>query len=67
MGLMTMRAVVADLRAWAPKARYCVAGHDYGKVEPGVIRGVEDVLGGPDQILVDSSWLKWIRIEVEGE
>jgi hypothetical protein len=54
-------AVKADLRAWLPKVRAggWIAGHDYTELWGcgGVIRAVNEVLGGPDQVVGDFSWL----------
>ena len=35
-----------------------IAGHDYGAVWPGVKKAVHQVLGEPDMIFEDTSWIK---------
>jgi hypothetical protein len=37
-------AVVADIKAWLPKARRLLCGHDYGHPDyPGVARAVDEL------------------------
>jgi predicted O-methyltransferase YrrM len=54
-------SVKADLRAWLPKVRKggWIAGHDYSsQIDNGdVIRAVNEVLGAPQAVFEDSSWL----------
>ncbi len=39
-------SVLADIRAWLPKTRRIIAGHDYAPREwPGVVRAVNEVFG----------------------
>ena len=54
--------VSADIRAWKSKLRRggILAGHDYSAKEPGVRRAVDEILGGPDRVFPDTSWLKRI-------
>ena len=37
--------ILADIRAWRPKARLLLCGHDYREEYPGVIRAVDEELG----------------------
>ena len=61
-------AVKADIRAFLPKMRNLsiIAGHDYvpGKICPphllGIRMAVDELLGGPDLIYQDTSWLKYL-------
>jgi len=55
----SLRAVRADIRAWAPKVRRggWIAGHDYNWDWPGVLRGVFELLGKPRMVFRDSSWV----------
>jgi predicted O-methyltransferase YrrM len=38
-----------------------IAGHDYDKESPGVIKAVNEIFGKPDIIFSDSSWLVKIK------
>ncbi len=53
--------VRADLQAWRPKVKpgKWLAGHDYSAIIEGgaVIRAVDEVLGGPERVFEDASWL----------
>lgn len=56
-------AVKADLLAWVCKAKLggLVAGHDYADpAHPGVRQAVNEVIGEPDAVLRDTSWV-WRR------
>lgn len=52
-------SVAADITAWMPRVRKggLLCGHDYRN---DVKRAVDKLLGGPDKIFEDSSWLKVI-------
>lgn len=52
--------VLEDLRSWIPKVKVggWIAGHDYARQFPGVIRAVHGILGMPDWTSADSSWVK---------
>ncbi|MBN9121743.1 MAG: class I SAM-dependent methyltransferase, partial [Planctomycetes bacterium] len=54
-------SVCADIRAWAPKVRPggWIAGHDHvtWMDGQGVLRAVRDLLGGPERLFSDSSWV----------
>jgi len=48
-------SVKADIEAWGPKAKI-LAGHDYNKMWPGVVKAVDELV--PDRILTSKSvWL----------
>ena len=49
-----------DVLAWRPKVREggILAGHDYQGSWPGVIEVVDELLGGPDKVYQDTSWIK---------
>jgi hypothetical protein len=51
-----------DIRLWLPKVKPggILAGHDYSEKEVGVRRAVDDLLGKPDRIFADSSWMKLV-------
>ncbi len=55
-------AVRADILAWAPKveAGGFIAGHDYNEQNwgPQVSRAVHELIGKPDAIFRDCSWIK---------
>lgn len=59
-------AVKADIANFLPKMRSLsiIAGHDYWPCPPdhlqGVKKAVDELLGGPDLIYQDSSWLKYL-------
>jgi hypothetical protein len=69
-GVHRYEAVCADIRCFLPKMRNLsvIAGHDYipaaASGEPGtfagVRRAVDQLLGGPDLLYEDSSWLKYL-------
>lgn len=49
--------VLADIRAWLPKTRRIIAGHDYAPVEwPGVVRAVREVFGSGGMQAAQSIW-----------
>lgn len=69
-GLHTYEGVKADILHWFPQTKKVICGHDYYtdpeilKVHPhieGVRKAVDEILGEPDLIFKDSSWLKWIK------
>ena len=56
----TYEEVVADIRAWKSKALILLCGHDYWpEVWPGVVRAVDEELGGPDEVH-GTLWVKWL-------
>ena len=56
----TADAVTAQLQAWLPKVRPggCIAGHDYSPDWPGVVEAVTRLIGAPDEVFEDTSWVK---------
>jgi hypothetical protein len=48
----------ADIEAWVPKVKQgVVAGHDYDPIlQPGVVKAVDEVLGKPENVFIDTSW-----------
>lgn len=53
--------VSEDIRAYLPKVKHggIIAGHDYNaKLFPGTIQAVDEILGKPDAIYTDTSWMK---------
>lgn len=55
-------AVAADIRAWMPKIKPggFISGHDYNEANwgPQVSRAVHELLGQPDKVFRDCSWIK---------
>ena len=49
-----------DIELYLPKAIQFIGGHNYKKEFPGVIEAVDKVLGGPDEVFRDFSWIKQI-------
>lgn len=61
--------VKADLLHWLPQTKKVICGHDYCNDEEflkihshirGVTQAVNEVIGKPDIVFVDNSWLKWL-------
>lgn len=52
-----------EIRAWLPKVKKggAISGHDYSPEFPGVQKAVAEVLGGPDHVYRDSSWI--VRVD----
>jgi hypothetical protein len=56
-------SVAADIKAWLPKARRLIAGHDYSDADgyPGVKQAVDEVFGGrvvfPERTSIWAVWL----------
>jgi predicted O-methyltransferase YrrM len=52
-------AVSKDIELYLPKIKQggIMAGHDYSKSWPGVIKAVDERLGSPDAIFKDTSWM----------
>lgn len=55
-----LEPVTADITAWLPKVKPggVISGHDYQGSWPGVIQAVDSILGGPDRVYKDTSWVK---------
>lgn len=56
------QAVNKDIELYLPKIKQggILAGHDYSKSWPGVVKAVDERLGSPDAIFKDTSWMKLI-------
>jgi len=52
--------VLEDIRAWKPKAKLMICGHDYCDAWPGVRQAVNEELGGPDEVH-GTIWVKWLH------
>ena len=51
--------VLKDIELAKQKVRYFICGHDYWPERfPGVVDAVGEVIGKPDRIFVDTSWIK---------
>lgn len=55
----SLTAVRADIRAWMPKLKRggWLAGHDYHWEFPGVLRAVHELVGKPERVFRDGSWV----------
>lgn len=69
-GNHSYEAVKQDILHWKGQTRIAITGHDYyedpeilkiHKHVAGVRQAVDEILGRPDIIYGDSSWLKWIK------
>jgi len=67
-GLHTYQGVKADILHWMPKVSSVICGHDYYEDEAfllqhphiaGVKKAVDELLGVPDKLFIEGSWLKW--------
>jgi hypothetical protein len=54
-GCHTFRCVCDDINAWLPKAKRFFGGHDWGR--RGVEKAVREILGEPQELFEDGSWL----------
>jgi predicted O-methyltransferase YrrM len=51
-----------DIELYLPKARLYITGHDYWpKKFPGVVKAVNELIGKPDRVFKDTSWIKKIK------
>jgi predicted O-methyltransferase YrrM len=59
-GEHTYEGVKRDIELYQPKIKKggYIAGHDYKPKWTGVIKAVDEVLGTPDKVFQDSSWIK---------
>lgn len=59
-GLHTAQQVKKDIQNYIPLISNdgFISGHDYHGNWPGVVNTVNELLGGPDRIFEDSSWIK---------
>jgi predicted O-methyltransferase YrrM len=54
--------VKLDIVNWKPYIKRSIAGHDYRSNKfPGVIRAVNEILGKPEKVFCDFSWIKRIK------
>jgi hypothetical protein len=53
--------VIMDIKAWLPKCKMFISGHDYLENKPGVIHAIAEVFGQPDKIFQDHSWIVRIK------
>ena len=53
--------VAKDIKAWLPKTKKLICGHDYSPEFPGVIGAVDETFGKPDGV-VGTIWYKVIEI-----
>lgn len=55
-------AVCSDIRVYLPllKNNGAIAGHDYSHWKDTVGKAVDDMLGKPDKLYQDGSWIKWL-------
>ena len=49
-----------DITLWLPKVKKggFISGHDYRKKFPGVIKAVKELIGKPDKVFADYSWVR---------
>jgi hypothetical protein len=59
-GEHTEQGVRNDIRAWRNKAKILLCGHDYSDAWKGVMKSVDEELGGIDGV-AGSIWWKWIH------
>jgi hypothetical protein len=59
----TREGVKNDIKLWLPKIKKggFITGHDYQGKFPGVIKAVNELLGKPDKIFPDTSWVKKVK------
>jgi hypothetical protein len=58
-GIHTYEAVKKDILMWKDKTNLFISGHDYWRNKfPGVIKAVNEILGIPDKVFCDTSWIK---------
>jgi len=55
----SFESVTEDIQLWLPKLKpgSFIGGHDYRETDPGVVRAVDEVLGPPDRVFLDWSWV----------
>lgn len=62
-GLHTYEQIKADITNYLPllNPNRFIGGHDYHANWPGVISGINKLLGEPDLVFSDTSWIKFIK------
>jgi cephalosporin hydroxylase len=50
-------SVKNDILAWKDKVNLFICGHDYDKEYPGEIQAINELLGNPEKIFLDTSFL----------
>lgn len=62
-GLHTYEQIKKDITNYLPllKPNCLIGGHDYHRNWNGVVRGINELLGEPDVIFSDTSWIKLIK------
>ena len=61
-GEHSYKACKQDIELFLSKAKLFISGHDYWpKKFPGVVKAVNEVIGKPDKVFKDTSWIKKIR------
>jgi len=58
-GCHTYKAVKQDLILWKDRIKNAICGHDYCSQFPGVVKAVDEIIGKPDLVFNDSSWIKY--------
>lgn len=62
-GLHTYEQVKKDIDSYKPliNKNGFIGGHDYHQVWQGVVNAVNEKLGEPDMIFIDTSWIKQLK------
>jgi hypothetical protein len=60
-GCHTYEAIKKDLQFWLPRCKLAICGHDYTSNWPGVVEAVDELIGTPDLLFCDGSWIKWLN------
>jgi predicted O-methyltransferase YrrM len=54
----TYEDIKRDIKAWMPKAKKLICGHDYDDGWPGIIQGVDETFEKVE--VIGSIWAKWL-------
>ena len=57
-GSHTYEDTKRDIELYLPKCKSIIGGHDYHEEHPGVKQAVDELLGKPDEVFRDHSWVK---------
>lgn len=69
-GCHKYECVKEDIQHWLPQTDFAISGHDYYEDEEflkkhphvvGVKKAVDELLGKPDKLYSDGSWIKWLK------